>query len=262
MVITKREDVTKQGFCKTLWRKLRLRGSLKLVLIPFWGGGSGKGVGAYLSLSGSGREVGAYSNKYGISITHFTISERILTRWTFYDVISMVHESVDHEKLWWVCLIDLIHDTRNLWTHLKADGIRASHVVSQSANKRKNCHCKKWRSSLFIIDKRKWRTFHLKDNNGKLWVKRIFVTFLGCSSDRRCPHSKQWRPFDSTTRTTTTTRFDLKFLHFFEIIDTPESFMVHTWSVQFFLPVKKEGRRLNNERITSGLFERSWREGA
>ena len=44
-------------FCKTLWRKLRLRGSLKLVLIPFLGG-SGKGVGAYLSLSESGREVG------------------------------------------------------------------------------------------------------------------------------------------------------------------------------------------------------------
>ena len=37
MVITKREDVTKQGFCKTLWRKLRLRASLLLVLIPFWG---------------------------------------------------------------------------------------------------------------------------------------------------------------------------------------------------------------------------------
>ena len=46
-----------------------------------------------------GVEVGAYSNKYGISITHFTITERILTRWTFYDVISMVHEIVDHEKI-------------------------------------------------------------------------------------------------------------------------------------------------------------------
>ena len=57
MVITKRDDVTKQGFRKTLLRKLRLEGSLKLVLIPFLGG-SGKGVGAYLSLSGSGREVG------------------------------------------------------------------------------------------------------------------------------------------------------------------------------------------------------------
>ena len=29
-----------------------------LVLIPFLGGGRGKGLGAYLSLSGSGREVG------------------------------------------------------------------------------------------------------------------------------------------------------------------------------------------------------------
>ena len=58
MVITKREDVTMQCFCKTLWRKLRLRESLLLVLIPFCGGGRGKGVGAYLSLSGSGRVVG------------------------------------------------------------------------------------------------------------------------------------------------------------------------------------------------------------
>ena len=33
MVITKREDVPKQGLCKLLWRKLRLRGSLLLVLI-------------------------------------------------------------------------------------------------------------------------------------------------------------------------------------------------------------------------------------
>ena len=49
MLMTKREEVTKQGFCKILWRKLRLRGSLLLVLIQFqfqshihssgWGGG-------------------------------------------------------------------------------------------------------------------------------------------------------------------------------------------------------------------------------
>ena len=58
MVITKREHVTKQGFCKILRRKLRLRGGLLLLLIQFWGGGRGKGGGAYLSLSGSGREVG------------------------------------------------------------------------------------------------------------------------------------------------------------------------------------------------------------
>ena len=67
MLITKREDVTKPGFCKILWRKLRLRRSLLLVLIQFFlaegGGGGGLGgemggvgVGSYLSLSG--REVG------------------------------------------------------------------------------------------------------------------------------------------------------------------------------------------------------------
>ena len=43
MVITKLEDVTKQGFCKILRGKLRLRGSHLLVLIQFqfhtWGGG-------------------------------------------------------------------------------------------------------------------------------------------------------------------------------------------------------------------------------
>ena len=60
MVITQCEDVTKQGFYKTLLRKLPLGGSLKLLLIPFFLSGSGKGVGTYLSLhvSESGREVG------------------------------------------------------------------------------------------------------------------------------------------------------------------------------------------------------------
>ena len=51
MVITKLEDVTKQGFCKILCRKLRLRGSLLLVLILFFGWevkGGGVEVGGYL----------------------------------------------------------------------------------------------------------------------------------------------------------------------------------------------------------------------
>ena len=57
MLITKREEVTKQGFCKTLWRKLRPRGSLLLEFIHSsgWGGGERlfefdweeEGVGAY-----------------------------------------------------------------------------------------------------------------------------------------------------------------------------------------------------------------------
>ena len=56
MVTTKLQDVTRQGSCKTLWRKLRLRGSVLLVLIQFFGGGVV--VVTYLSSSGSGREVG------------------------------------------------------------------------------------------------------------------------------------------------------------------------------------------------------------
>ena len=58
MLITKREEVTKQGFCKILWRKLRPRGSLFLEFIHSrgWGGGERlfefdweeeEGVGAY-----------------------------------------------------------------------------------------------------------------------------------------------------------------------------------------------------------------------
>ena len=78
MVITKCKDVTKQGFCKTLWRKLCLRGSLLLVLIQFLGGVRGKGVGwggrlfeagRLLTFSafrmGANSRLGAYSNKYG-----------------------------------------------------------------------------------------------------------------------------------------------------------------------------------------------------
>ena len=41
--MAKREDVTKQGSCKILERKLCLRGSLLLVLIQFFWGGVGGG---------------------------------------------------------------------------------------------------------------------------------------------------------------------------------------------------------------------------
>ena len=62
MLITKRKEVTKQGFCKTFWRKLRPRGSLLLEFIHSsgWGGGERlfefdweeEGVGAYLGGGG------------------------------------------------------------------------------------------------------------------------------------------------------------------------------------------------------------------
>ena len=54
MVTTKREDVTKQGSCKMLSRKLHLRESLLLVLVLIQFLGGGVGVVAYLSLSGKG----------------------------------------------------------------------------------------------------------------------------------------------------------------------------------------------------------------
>ena len=60
MLITKREEVTKKGFCIILWRKLRPPGSLLLEFIHSigWGGGERlfefdweeEGVGAYLRL--------------------------------------------------------------------------------------------------------------------------------------------------------------------------------------------------------------------
>ena len=60
MLITKREEVTKQGFCKILWRKLCSRESLLLKFIHSSGWGEGErlfefdweeeGVGAYSRL--------------------------------------------------------------------------------------------------------------------------------------------------------------------------------------------------------------------
>ena len=77
MVITKREHATKQGFCKIVWRNLRLRESLLLVLIQFFGGWKGKWggvvVGAYwvfeFEWESGGFEVDAYSNKYGKNLS-------------------------------------------------------------------------------------------------------------------------------------------------------------------------------------------------
>ena len=37
---------------------------------------------------------------------------------------------------------------------------------------------KKSRSSLFILDNRKWTTFFIKDDNDNLWVEVIIVTFF------------------------------------------------------------------------------------
>ena len=44
MLITQPEEVTKQGFCKILWRKLRPRGCLLLEFIHSSGLGGGEGL--------------------------------------------------------------------------------------------------------------------------------------------------------------------------------------------------------------------------
>ena len=81
MVLTKSEDARKQGFCKVLWRKLRLRVGLLLSLIGVFEVGSGVGWALIrgwalikcfclqdgrLSEVGANSRLGAYSNKYGI----------------------------------------------------------------------------------------------------------------------------------------------------------------------------------------------------
>ena len=52
------------------------------------------------------------------------------------------------------------------------------HVVSQGQTSNKFCQYKKSRSSLFILDNRKWTNFYTKDDNGNLWVEVIILTFL------------------------------------------------------------------------------------
>ena len=92
MVITKREDVTKQGFWKILWRKLCLQGSLLLELIQenlfkFGGVGGGKvggvGVDALLSLSwiGSGEGCGGRLFEGGRLLTFSAFRIGAYSRW-------------------------------------------------------------------------------------------------------------------------------------------------------------------------------------
>ena len=53
-----------------------------------------------------------------------------------------------------------------------------SRVLSGGKQSMKSADKKKSRSSLFIVDNIKWRTFYFKDDYGKLWVEVIIVSFL------------------------------------------------------------------------------------
>ena len=71
----------------------------------------------------------------------------------------------------------------------------------------KICQEQKTRSSLFIPDNRKWATFYFKDDNGKLRVEMIIVTFW-MSSSRKCSHtSKTCRNSNHTFCMTTKSSF-------------------------------------------------------
>ena len=89
MVITKREDVTKQGFCKLLllWRKHLLRGSLFILVLiqsislsPKWVGW-GWGLTRLFEVGANSR-LGAYSNKiYGSPLFYLKRADWLENRW-------------------------------------------------------------------------------------------------------------------------------------------------------------------------------------
>ena len=75
--------------------------------------------------------------------------------------------------------IDLIHDTRHLCMRSRNDGIKAmSWGFSGGRQEKKSCRWKKSRLSLFIQGNRKLPPFILKDDNVKIWVEVIIVSFL------------------------------------------------------------------------------------
>ena len=128
-MVTKRKHVTKQGFCKILWRKLHLRRRLLLVLIHFcWAGGERglgfgcghffefewkeEGVGAYWFFStfrvGTNSRLGAYLNKY--SVCFYQILQRGVAavdgydtyftrfRWAWHKTIQPKHSVQKHQS--------------------------------------------------------------------------------------------------------------------------------------------------------------------
>ena len=70
-------------------------------------------------------------------------------------------------------------DTRHLCTRLRTDGIKSNvtwFLREQTSDKISQYN--KSPPSLIILEDKKWRTFYIKDDNGKLWVEVIIVAFL------------------------------------------------------------------------------------
>ena len=72
--------------------------------------------------------------------------------------------------------INLIHDTRHLWTRLRTDGIKSMSRGFSGSKQVTNLPLQESCLNLFILDNRKWRTPYLKNDNGKLLVEVIIVT--------------------------------------------------------------------------------------
>ena len=58
---------------------------------------------------------------------------------------------------------------------------------------------------------------------------------------RKDTHTNHWRPLDSRTRTTRSTRFDLKFFAYCQKIDTPELFIVLFFARKVSIVIVIEG---------------------
>ena len=58
---------------------------------------------------------------------------------------------------------------------------------------------------------------------------------------RKDTHTNYWRPLDSRTRTTRSTRFDLKFFAYCQKIDTPELFIVLFFARKVSIVIVIEG---------------------
>ena len=58
---------------------------------------------------------------------------------------------------------------------------------------------------------------------------------------RKDTHTNHWRPLDSRTRTTRSTRFDLKFFAYCKKINTPEIFIVLSFAIKVSIVIVIEG---------------------
>ena len=98
-----------------------------------------------------------WKSKVKTILGYFMVNLEISHLWN-----SLSQEESLHTKQIYACL----HAPKDWW----------------DTSKETTCQCKKSRSILFIIDNRKWRTFHLRDVNGKLWVEMFIDTFLNAEA--------------------------------------------------------------------------------